>query len=867
MATVIDSLMISIGVDPQKAREGFAQVRQAAQKTDGEFTNLASKWKGVITGVISSVIAPVAGAFAIGKVVNSYMSDVSSVAKLTGAYSEKLEEWRLKRAQLARVTREDIELYKKSREALTSFKIAFGDVSAKMMRSFMPVMQLGVDVLNKFTEWINRNQDNIVRFFQVTAGVITAVFLPAILKTSAAMLASPLTWIVATLGVLVLIIDDLVTYMQGGKTALSGFWSYFGSGPEIMEKLNKAFTVFKEVISIIWKPLAAIAAGFAAFKIGAVFVQGFITVLGALKAALTMISAHPIIAMLVGLISLVMWVSDAFSRAGGDWTQVLDIMKADLKGFLNLFGGLGDILAEFFAPIEGIFDSFMNMMGNAFGAIMNVFKLIWAYITGASDEAKDEIAAALWGCIDGVISNMISYVTQIWSFIGDAIQGLLGIIGDGFAAIPAALGSVFDTLCGIASGICDFFISAFSQLFSYIGSLFSSIGSTLAAPFIELYDAASNAISSIGEGIGEFCDGVVSGISGAVSSIGNGIGNAISGVAQWFASIGNAIASFANTAYNAIANALSSAAAFVGSILAKIGKAASALWKSITSVIKQAGQAIMAIWDGFKQTFETICTALSNAWNAVIGGIKDIASKVVTFITDLWDGAKAHVTAILQSIGETFDALCTSVASFFSDAIQTIVELVTSIPSVVQDVFDSVVNSISQAFSDALDSASQFFDAVIEFFTRIPQMIADAFDISGMIEGATSKVKNAIGGAWDGFKGAFGFGGDKGNDGANNTAAAPAAISNEPSQWDLIQANLATEVSAAPVAANTSSIVTNTNSVDNRSSNAKTSNTNITINTNSDRPAAIARAVQGALPDEGVGSDYVMAADNGNYNY
>ena len=376
MATVIDSLMISIGVDPQKAREGFAQVSQAAQKTDSEFNNLASKWKGVITGLVSNVIAPVAGAFAIGKVVNSYMSDVSSVAKLTGAYSEKLEEWRLKRAQLARVTREDIELYKKSREALTSFKIAFGDVSAKMMRSFMPVMQLGVDVLNKFTEWINRNQDNIVRFFQVTAGVITAVFLPAILKTSAAMLASPLTWIIGALGALVVIVDDLVTYMQGGKSALSGFWSYFGTGPEIMEKLNKAFTIFKEVISVIWKPLAAIAAGFAAFKIGAVLVQGFISVLTGLKAALTMISAHPIVAMLVGLISLIMWVSDAFSRAGGDWSKVLDLMKSDLIGFLNLFGGFGDLVAEFFAPLEGAFDAYINMMGNLANAIINTFKLL-----------------------------------------------------------------------------------------------------------------------------------------------------------------------------------------------------------------------------------------------------------------------------------------------------------------------------------------------------------------------------------------------------------------------------------------------------------------------------------------------------------
>lgn len=892
MATVIDSLMISIGVDPQKAREGFAQIQQAAQKTDSEFTNLAAKWKGVITGLVSTVIAPVAGAFAIGKVVNSYMSDVSSVAKLTGAYSEKLEEWRLKRAQLARVTKEDIALYKKSREALTSFKIAFGDVSAKMMRSFMPAMQFGIDVLNKFTEWINRNQDNIVRFFQVTAGVITAVFLPAIIKTSAAMLASPLTWIVAALGALVLVIDDLVTYMQGGKTALSGFWSYFGSGPEIMENLNKAFTVFKEIVSVLWKPLAAIAAGFAAFKIGSVLVQGFISVLSGLKAALTLISAHPIMAMLMGLISLVMWVSDAFSRAGGDWTKVLDLMKADLKGFLNLFGGLGDILANFFAPIEGIFDSFINMMGNALGAVMNVFKLIWAYITGASDEAKDKIAAALWGCIDGVIQNLTAYVTQIWDLIGASFNNMLALIGNAFRALPTAIGAVFDGVVNVVTGIADFLGSAFGQLFDLLGTGFSALGSAMAAPFVALYDSAVNTLASIGEGATALCDGVVSGIAGVASSIGDAIGAAISYVTDGVASVvtgiktsigaaltfiqstvsnavgyvANAVTGAAMSAYSAITGALTSVGSFVSGVLAKISKAAASLWKSITSAAKAVGLALMGIWDGFKQAFESICKAVGSAWDSVINGIKSIVESVISFITGLWADAKTAAMAAFEALGAAVESVCTSIRAFFGDAIDSVLELFRSIPAIVSGVFEQVVTSIKDAFSEALDAASEFFDAVIAFFARIPQMIAQAFDIGGMIDGATAKLKGALGDTWDGVKGAFGFGGkdDKGADGN-----APAVSTSQPIQWDAIKENLSVETAAIPVAANTSSIVNNTNAVDNRRSNsAKTSNTNITINTNSDRPAAIARAVQGALPDdEIVGSDYVMAADTGNFNY
>ena len=861
MATVIDSLMISIGVDPQKAREGFAQVSQAAQKTDSEFNNLAQKWKGVITGLVSSVIAPVAGAFAIGKVVNSYMSDVASVATLTGAYSEKLEEWRLKRAQLARVTREDIELYKKGREALTTFKIAFGDVSAKMMRSFMPAMKFGVDILNKFSSWINRNQDNIVRFFQVTAGVITAVFLPAIIKTSAAMLASPLTWVIAALGALVIVIDDLVTYMQGGKSALSGFWSYFGTGPEIMAKLNSAFHVFKEVISVIWKPLAALAAGFAAFKVGAVLVQGFISVLTGLKAALTLISAHPIMAMLVGLISLVMWVSDAFKRAGGDWSKVLDLMKGDLVGFLNLFGGLGDKLADFFKPFEAAFDAWINVMGNLLGAVMNVFKLVWAYISGAPAEAKDKIAAALWECIDGVIESFKTYVTEVWSLIGGTVEALGSAIGSVFAAVPQALSKIFGFIGSALSGVAEFFSSAFSQLFGFVGEQLGSLGSAIAAPFVALGNGVSSLVGSISNALSSVFDGVVSGVKGTVAVVSNTVSSVVGGVTSF------------------VTSSLSAVKGFAVGIYQGIGKAVTALWKGAGDLAKATGRTISEVWQGFSRAFTSVCDGLGSAWKSITSALGSAFDKVVSFVSGLWEDAQSVLLGISHNIGAAFEEVCNAISDWFGDAVNGIKDLVGSIPATVKNVFGQVVDAISNAFTEALDAASRFFDAVIAFFARIPKMIADAFDIGGMIDGATAKVKDSISGAWGKAKGFFGFGDEqkKGeqtdlqqkNNAVDVLPQAPAAIPAQapaPSKFEVIAQNYAQAVQQAPVAANTTSVVNNSSNVDNRrNSSAKTTNTNITINTNSDRPASIARAVQGALPDEDSG--FVYASDNGNYNY
>ena len=139
MATVVDHLVISLGLDPRPLQSGLNQVKSLAMRFAG----------------------PIAGAFSIHKVFQNYVESVSWVAKVTGGYFEKLENYKYKMAMLARVTREDIEVYRKYREALVKFNITMGDLSMKIMREFYPVFRTMIDGLNKFSDWVDRNHDNI----------------------------------------------------------------------------------------------------------------------------------------------------------------------------------------------------------------------------------------------------------------------------------------------------------------------------------------------------------------------------------------------------------------------------------------------------------------------------------------------------------------------------------------------------------------------------------------------------------------------------------------------------------------------------------------------------------------------------------
>lgn len=313
MATVVDHLVISLGLDPRPLQSGLNQVKSLAMRFAG----------------------PIAGAFSIHKVFQNYVESVSWVAKVTGGYFEKLENYKYKMAMLARVTREDIEVYRKYREALVKFNITMGDLSMKIMREFYPVFRTMIDGLNKFSDWVDRNHDNIIRFLEVAAGVIATALTPAIIRMTAALLANPLTWFIAMLAMIILLLDDFVTYMQGGKSEFEDFWKKLGTPEELKEKLGGAIEFITEKLAFLKENLFAIGFGAVAImSIGGAFVTLSKVVdtvtkgANGLYAAFNLLKGHPIITLLtLGTIAVGLWIT-RFDEIKQGFHDLVDDMSA-----------------------------------------------------------------------------------------------------------------------------------------------------------------------------------------------------------------------------------------------------------------------------------------------------------------------------------------------------------------------------------------------------------------------------------------------------------------------------------------------------------------------------------------------------------
>lgn len=837
---IVESLLLAIGVDPSKAVQGFNNLQKAANEADSKFNELSQRWVGVFKGIAAQIAAPVAGAFAVGKVINSYMSDIASVATMTGAYSQKLEEWRIKRAMLNRVTKEDIELYKKGREAIVGFRIAMADLSAKIMREAMPVMKFLIDGLNKFSAWCDRNGDNIVRFLKVTAGVLTAIFLPALLKVGAAMLANPLTWIILALGALIVVIDDLVVYMQGGKTALSGFWSQFGTGEEISNAIHTALEAVTAILRALWKPLAAVAAGFAAFKTAGVMVQGFVSVLASLRKAMLLVAANPLMVMFMALASVIMWVMDALDRAGGDWSKVIDIMGQDVVDFLNIFGGLGDTIVESFGfliePIKAIGQAFINV----FALIVNTVKLFWAYLTGAGDESKDAIAGALGDAVSGILSALGNLLKSILDAVLTGLSALIDHLPDIAAGLLSLLGDALSALAGLLGRALEFLGSALDQLITYIAE---KLGIAWAWDAIKEYAAAlfeqiSVVLSSLLDAVIDFAGAVPEFFAQAWQTATELVSDAIAAIIGFFTDFGGLVSSTISSTVDAVIGWFED------------------LGSSIGSIIDTAISTVTGVFSGFGSAVDNVLSAIHSAFTSIFDAIG-------AFVSGQW-------TALGQGAAEF---------------VNSVISFVSSLPTTIAEIFAQFVSIVTNAFSSAWQAAVEFFTSIFDFLAAIPQKLLEAFDISGLIGKAKDAVSNMFGGAVDSVKNLFGFGGDdeqKDSEDSSSTAqsnaqraetsptsspqqeAAPASNPALPQDTLLAQTQEALAQQTVmqeqmPVNANSTAYTTNNN----QRSNSNEVNNNIVINAGAGTdPRELRRAVTQGVSDAG-GASYVSTSDTG----
>lgn len=481
MATIIDKVMIALGIDASGmqtgADESGKQIDRVEKKADEAKAKLASIGQSVddfgkkAGHVLMGFVAPVLAAVSVGKMIGGYFSDLAAVAESTGAYNKQLEETRLKKAQLQRVTKDDIEFYKKSREALVKFNISLADFSAAVMRSIMPAMEKMLGWLDKLTSWVSRNPDNIIRFLKILGTVVGTVLIPVFVRWAAVLLANPITWIVGLVLALALAIDDLVVYLKGGRSSLDSLWKAMGFVKGDTAALAKMITWLKDTGLSLAKALGVLLTAFTAFKVVTGIINGIKIAWTAFTAS---VWANPLV-LALGLVALAAWmlyknwdgVCEGAKALGED---VADFFVSWGRGIADGFSALSDDIASAW---DAVTDFFADLIGQGANALSDFVSLC----SDKAAEAGDAISTGFSGTWQGIQDG----AEALGSGIGSAFDSALSAVGDVWQGMKDGAGAVVDDIETAFSGLTSWFSSLWNKITGVFGSAIDGIKSKISS--------------------------------------------------------------------------------------------------------------------------------------------------------------------------------------------------------------------------------------------------------------------------------------------------------------------------------------------------------------------------------------------------
>lgn len=139
--------------------------------------------------------------------------------------------------------KEDAENARKQQLAIMVLNRAWDRFVTGLVRVFAPALQFLTESFGKVA--------SVAIALGIMAGVVTAAVLPALTGMAAAAWAAiaPFAPLIAAVAGIALVVDDFIAYLEGGESALEGFWSIFGTGEEISARLSAAWEGLKSVFS------------------------------------------------------------------------------------------------------------------------------------------------------------------------------------------------------------------------------------------------------------------------------------------------------------------------------------------------------------------------------------------------------------------------------------------------------------------------------------------------------------------------------------------------------------------------------------------------------------------------------------------
>lgn len=184
------------------------------------------------------------------------------------------------------LTKEQVERAKQLTDTMGGLKGSVSGASSQFFDMMIPALTKVIDWLTVIVDWAGENKDFVVGFFAAIAGVVAAVYLPAMISAGIATLAA--TWPILAIGAAIvvaaaafaLIYDDIMNFIDGNDSMIGQMIQDYPIIGQMIDMVVSAFKSLMEAGGIAFEFLksgvTSLLEGFQMFGAGVVAVFEFI---------------------------------------------------------------------------------------------------------------------------------------------------------------------------------------------------------------------------------------------------------------------------------------------------------------------------------------------------------------------------------------------------------------------------------------------------------------------------------------------------------------------------------------------------------------------------------------------------------------
>lgn len=419
---LIDEFLIALGLKVDNASINSAEalgdaiddIETSADNADGALGRLYESTDGFVSGIEG--VLGVLGFFTgtLGGFFAFFHGTIREIEDLIK--EEKL---------LNDVTKEQLRLAKNYNESVDNLGKRYQSLKLELAFGFLPALQ---NIVNAFDNFLKVNKDVIVNgitgFLKAITAVISAIgnairFIGIIIEKTigwdtalkviglaliyvnrAMLLAfatNPVFYLIAALAGLVILIDDFITYLDGGQSEFGDFWGAMLKYIEIITPtLQKLWDLLIYGVSYL------IQGGIAVVR---AFGGAFIDVIEAIAA---------VFALLVGIFT------GDIELIKTAWNGLIENMLSAWNNLATLFEPLANLIYEILASV---FNKARRYISNVIDSIVGVIKSFVSAVGAALSNAYNVVISPFKSAFDWIVNTF----SKLPSLIGSIVSKLPGV--------------------------------------------------------------------------------------------------------------------------------------------------------------------------------------------------------------------------------------------------------------------------------------------------------------------------------------------------------------------------------------------------------------------------------------------------------